>query len=495
MIEDQKWELSILANVSGFYQKLLRDYLQGELPVHPGLEDEAIHQASTNLREILGKMHRWLQLLDMAITPAMVRQGLTTDTDPEIAEALLRYYTRKRDFTDSDRDKTDLVATFLYRHPRVPGQWERRGYGLDGSLPLSPFEIALIEILAESDAPLLPEEHVQLLREFEPLREQVQSFVNFNALIDSGILSRVRELKQSFGRSFYHPGVLATIAPHNVTFGNRFDELFGCAIGEIKSFAKAVEELGGSILSNIDGVDVTVEHVQALHEGELLKIDYVEALDKFRRVSKLKKEIDKRPRIRRNAAGATTPMRSGGGAAAAAKPAREKARPTTAPVKHVALPVTAQQLSLEEAKLGRVEESIRVFVRVADPKFRQVVPMRFFNLNLTPAEVEAYCADYLEEKSLRADVGNALLRSVAVIARMQTELEELKRCQPATSLWKLRADALVVLLDMARSTYELGTRVMTSAQEKEPSAVEAVQTSMRKLRERAEFAVKTLAGS
>ena len=166
MIEDQKWELSILANVSGFYQKLLRDHLQGDLPVHPGLEDEAIYNASTNLRDILGKMHRWLQLLDMAITPAMVRQALTVDTDPEIAEALLRYYTRKHDFTDSDRDKTDLAATFLYRHPRVPGQWERRGYGLDGTLPLSPFEIALIEILADADAPLLPEEHVQLLREF-----------------------------------------------------------------------------------------------------------------------------------------------------------------------------------------------------------------------------------------------------------------------------------------------------------------------------------------
>ena len=495
MIEDQKWELSILANVSGFYQKLLRDYLQGELPVHPGLEDEAIHQANTNLRDVLDKMHRWLQLLDMAITPAMVRQGLTTDTDPEIAEALLRYYTRKRDFTDADRDKTDLVATFLYRHPRVPGQWERRGYGLDGSLPLSPFEIALIEILADSDAPLLPEEHVQLLREFEPLRDQVQGFVNFNALIDSGILSRVRELKQSFGRSFHHPGVLATIAPYNVAFGNRFDELFGCAMVEIKSFAKAVEELGGSILSNIDGVDVTVEHVQALHEGELLKIDYVEALDKFRRVSKLKKEIDKRPRIRRTAASVVSPARSSGGAAAAAKPAREKPRSTPVPVKHVALPVTAQQLALEEAKLSRVEESIRIFVRVADPKFRQVVPMRFFNLNLTAAEVEAYCADYLEEKTPRADTGNALLRSVAVIARMQTELEELKRCQPATSLWKLRADALVVLLDVARSTYELGMRVITRAQAKEPAAAEAAQTSMAKLRERAEFAVKTLAGS
>ena len=493
MIEDQKWELSILANVSGFYQKLLRDHLQGDLPVHPGLEDEAIYNASTNLRDILGKMHRWLQLLDMAITPAMVRQALTVDTDPEIAEALLRYYTRKHDFTDSDRDKTDLAATFLYRHPRVPGQWERRGYGLDGTLPLSPFEIALIEILADADAPLLPEEHVQLLREFEPLREQAQGFINFNALIDSAIVSRVRELKQSFGRSFYHPGVLATIAPYNVVFGVRFDELFSVAVGEIKTFAKAVEELGGSILSNVDGVDVTVEHVQALEGSDLLKIDYVTALDKFRRVSKLKKEIDKRPRIRRAVpTNGPVPLRSAGGAAAAAKPARAAVRP--APVTHVALPVTAQQLSLEEAKLARVEESIRVFVRVADPKFRQVVPMRFFNLNLTAAEVEAYCADYLEEKSLRANVGRTMLRSVAVIGRIQTELEELKRCQPATSLWKLRADALVVLLEVARSAYEAGGPVIHGAHVAEDdAAAEALETSMKKLRERAELVVKTLA--
>jgi hypothetical protein len=164
-------------------------------------------------------------------------------------------------------------------------------------------------------------------------------------------------------------------------------------------------------------------------------------------------------------------------------------------VKHVALPVTAQQLSMEEAKLRRVEESIRIFVRVADPKFRQVVPMRFFNLNLTAAEVEAYCADYLEEKSLRAEVGRTLLRSVAAIGRIQTELEELKRCQPATSLWKLRADALVVLLEVARSAYDSGSHVIANAQKAgEPAVAETVQTSMRKLRERAEFVVKTLAG-
>jgi hypothetical protein len=479
--EDSKWELSILANVNGFYKKLLHDYLQGDLPMHPELADDAIHQPDVDLRETLDKMHRWLHLLDMAITPAMVRQSLTADTDPELAEALLRYYTRKLDYTEADRDKTDLVATFLYRHPRVPGQWERRGYGLDGSLPLSPFEIALIEILADADGQMLPEEHVQLLREFDPLREHVQGYSSFNSLIDSGVMPRVRELKQSFGRSFYHPGVLATIASYNVAFGERFDGLFHGAIEEIKSFAQAVDELGGSILSNIDGVDVTVEHVQAMQESDLMKIDYVEALDKFRRVSKLKKEIDKRPNLRRGPR--AVPVRGSGGAAAGAKMAREAA--AKAPRPFVRLQVTPQQLALEEAKLQRVEESIRIFVRVADPKFRGVVPMRFFNLTLTPAEVDAYCGDYLQETSARAEEGRVLLRNVAVLARMHTELEELRRCQPATSLWKLRADSLVVLLEVARAAYDGSKRLAEDS--------EAVQKSMDKLRNLAEVVVKALA--
>ena len=198
----------------------------------------------------------------------MLRRAFTAETDPEIAEAILRYFTRKKDTDDVNRDKTDLVATFLYRHPRVPGQWERRGYGLDGSLPLSPFEIALIEILADSDVPSLPEEHVQLLRRFDPLQEQAQNCHDLNSLLESEIISRVRELKQSLDSSFYHPGVLATIAPYNAAFGKKFDEFFHAAAAEIREFASALQEQGGSNLGNVEGVDVTVEHVAAL-EGAI----------------------------------------------------------------------------------------------------------------------------------------------------------------------------------------------------------------------------------
>ena len=91
---------------------------------------------------------------------------------------------------------------------------------------------------------------------------------------------------------------------------------------------------------------------------------------------------------------------------------------------------------------------------MADPKFRQVVPMRFFNLTLTPAEAEACSADYLEEKSPRGSVARVLLRIVAVVARMTTELEELKRAENSPSLWKLHADSLVTLLEVAATLSE-----------------------------------------
>jgi hypothetical protein len=442
-------------------------------------------------------MYRWLHVLDMAITPAMLRQALTPETDSEVAEALLRYFVRRREPSEINRDKTDLISTFLYRHPRVPGQWQQQGYGLDGALPLSPFEIALIEILADTDVPSLPEEHVQLLRNFDPLREEIARYRDFNSLMDSGIVSRVRELKRWLDSSFYHPGVLATVAAHNAAFGARFDQLFTKALAEIKQFAQALDEMGGSILSTVDGVEVTVEHVAAIEQKEMLKADYSGALEKFRRVSRLKKELDRRPPIRKSllAPTAGNAIQSSGGAAAAAKAARAVA--AKAPVAAQAFQppaITAQQLSAEESKLRRVEESIRVFVRVADPKYRQIVPMRFFNLTLTTPQAEAYNAGFLEEKSLRADVARSLIRLVSCVARVNTELEELKRSQSMSSLWKLHADALVILLEIASTTAEEAASVAQVAENSDAGAsAKAILETVQKLRERSDLAVKALA--
>ena len=495
MSDDLRFELAILATVQGFYQKLMRDALGGDVPIPSGLDEDALRHSERELPTTLSRMYRWLHMLDMAITPAMVRQALTPDTDSEVAEALLRYFVRRREPSDVNRDKTDLIATFLYRHPRVPGQWEQTGYGLDGALPLSPFEIALIEILADSDVPSLPEEHVQLLRRFDPLRDEIARFRDFNMLIDSGIIGRVRELKQWLDSSFYHPGVLATVSAYNATFGKKFDELFVKALGEIKTFGQALEEMGGTILTTVDGVEVTVDHVAAIQEKQLLQADYGSTFEKFRRVSKLKKELDRRPPIRRSLlTPAAHTSRTAGGAAAAPRAAKAAAKaPVEVPVFQPPA-ITAQQLSAEEGKLRRVEESIRVFVRVADPKYRQVVPMRFFNLTLTVPEADAYSASFLEEKSLRADVARTLIRMVSISGRISTELEELKRSQKMSSLWKLHADSVVVLLDMASTSAEdAGGIAKTAEQNAAAEAARAIHESAQKLRNHADIAVKTLA--
>lgn len=496
MAEDLRFELAILATVQGFYQKLLRDSLGGDVPVPSGLDEDSLRQSGQELPQTLSQMSRWLHLLDMAITPAMLRQALTPDTDSEVAEALLRYFVRRRVHTNVNRDKTDLVATFLYRHPRVAGQWEQHGYGLDGALPLSPFEIALIEILADTDVPSLPEEHVQLLRNFDPLREEMARYRDFNALIDSGIISRVRELKRWLDISFYHPGVLATVAAHNAAFGARFDQLFAKALSEIKQFAQALDEMGGSILSTVDGVEVTVEHVAAIEQNEMLMADYGSALEKFRRVSRLKKELDRRPPIRKSLLAPAAGQKTNGsaGSAAAAKPARTPAAKTAAAAQTFQYPViTAQQISVEESKLRRVEESIRVFVRVADAKYRQIVPMRYFNLTLSVAEADAYGAGFLEEKSQRAQVARTLIRLVSCVARVNTELEELKRSQSMSSLWKLHADALVVLLDISSSASEAADHVAKTVESSDAKSAKAIRESQQKLRTRCDLAVKALA--
>jgi len=483
LVEDPKWELALLATVQGFYQRLLSNQLGGELPAPAELAPDVISHAD-DVRSTLNQMHLWIQLLDMAITPAMLRLGVQSDLDPEVAEALLRYFARHRDDSGANRDKTDLVATFLFRHPRVAGQWEQRGYGLDGSIPLSPFEIALLEILSESDVPILSEADVQLLREFGPLLDQANRFQDFSALMDSGIIQRVRELKAALRESIYHPGVLATLAPYNAAFGDRFHTLFAAATQEIKDFANRLEELGGSILSTVDGVEVTVEHVAALNQEALLKVDYSAALDKFRRVSRLKKELERRPPIRR-AHPEITPSANAGGAAAA---------PALAP-RYIPAAITPQALSVEESKLRRVEESIRVFVRVADPKFRQIVPMRYFNLMLTTAEVEAYTADYLEQTGPRADAARTLLRVVAVTARITTEMEELKRSRNSRSVWKLHADSLVVLVDLGQRLAEAVDRLaLIIGQQPEMQAnSEPLRSSLEKLHERTAEAAKLIA--
>ena len=108
--------------------------------------------------------------------------------------------------------------------------------------------------------------------------------------MDSDLVQRVREVKESFGRSMYHPYVLAAFAEYNVLLGDRFDELFHSAVQELKTFAATVELRGGSVQARIDG-DCTVKDVARVGGEEILREEYEVARTKFRTISKLSKAV------------------------------------------------------------------------------------------------------------------------------------------------------------------------------------------------------------
>jgi hypothetical protein len=469
---DIKWELTILEIVHGFYVEMLRKALEDDVLVPAGVDADALRNPADPAKA-LANVRAWLKLLDLAITPAMVRETLNANIDQDIAEALLRYFVRKKSHSNFDRDKTDFIVTYLYRNPRVKGQWESRGYSMDGAAPMPPFEIALLEILEDADMPDISPDQSRALDEFEYLRDEVDNFRDFDALTDSAIIQRVRRIKDSFGSALYHPHVLAVIAPYNAFFSAKFDELFQAATAQIKSFADQVQKRGGSIHAQVHG-DITVKHLTEVRGNEILASEYLRAQEQLRHVSKLKKAVDTRNAAQRApqpaAYGAVPPPPAMPKPPAAPAPIEARAgiapsvgirTQSSAPQEQGSAkfddpmivagdaprPVTSTiRRSEEESRLTSVQESVRSFVRTADPRFRSVVPMGFGNLTLTPAEADAYSADYLQESSFRGENARVLVRIPALIARMTSEIEQIERQQNLQYLWRPHAESLTILL-------------------------------------------------
>jgi hypothetical protein len=436
-------------------------------------------------------MRRWLKLLDMAITPEMLRLSLTATIDQDLAEAMLRYYARKQSKNDFDRDKTDFVATFLYRNPRVPGQWDKRGLSMDGVAPVPPFEIALMEILDDAELPELTPDESRMLDEFEFLGEEVDQLQHFDRLMDSGLMQKARNIKHTFGPAFYHPHALAAIAPYNDRFGRRFTELFASAAAQIKSYADDIQQRGGSLSSRVQG-DITVQHLALLEEQTILGTEYRRAQDQFRRVSQLQKAVDSKTRAGMRMAAPdpqsatySAPFPSASVSAVTPPPA------TLRPLQNSF--VNPAQLQ-EEARIRSVEDSIRGWVRAADQRYRQIVPMKFGNFVLAPHEADAYCAEFYQEKSFRGDNARALVRMVAVMARIHAEIEELKERQNSTHLWRPHADALALLQVAAAQANQSAfatSQVATQRGLSEKSKL--LSTTMDRLRNRVEQVAESFA--
>ncbi len=476
MAQEQIRELLDLIAVHGFCMDVIKRSLGHAVPM-PQDTSEAVTNLEGRIRHSIEVLRRWLALLDLAITPPMVRDGLKGSTTPDTAEALLRYYISKTSRQDNDRDKADFVVTFLYRMTAA----SMAGSGEDMA---AGFERAIRRTVLDADVGEMPPEHVQLISEFEFIKQEVEDFRHFDDLMDAGIVQRVREIKQSLRESFYHPKALATIAAYNVFFGNRFDELFHAAAQQIRNFAAQYQSQGGSVLSRIDG-EVTVKNLQEVgEEQQALKIEYSRAQEHFRKVSRLKKAVDKR---------------SGRGpAAAAAAPLGPPPAPVFHPVRdraHVGDTWRALQPAandIEESRINSAADSIRNFSRTA-PKGTAIVPMPHGNVVLSPAESEAFRAEYRGEKSFRAEYATCLVRLVAIQARMAAELRDYHAKRNSSYLWKPHADALAYLLSAANREIENAGRLTGLAQDRGlADKVGALQISADKLRTQSHQIAATL---
>lgn len=460
-------ELLDLIAVHGFYISVLQKTLGHEIP----LPKEAENPDKSRAAHSIDILSRWLPVLDLAIAPVVVRDALKESLPRETSEALLRYFIEKASHVEGDRDKTDCIATALYRNSPsaqkiLPDTADRYHFI---SQMADELEKQITSTLGDSGIPEIKDEHSQLLKEFEFLHQEVDDFRTFDQLMDSRIVQRVRDIKQSFSDSFYNPRVLANVAVYNTTFGKRFDDLFRAATMQIKNFAAAVQGEGASIMSRVDG-DITVKHLADVEENKIMNQEYGKAQENFRRISKFKKVVDKNDKSRgvRRPAGVPiqTPSVNIPPLAAIASGIHGFNAPanSSGPRKEESqsLPVGAAN-SLEEGKIRSQLDAIRAFVRVAD-KSCFVVPLVKGVINITAPEADALRAEFGEEKSFRADYANSVCYMLAVMARLVVEQEEFRSKQQSAYLWKPHADAITYILQVSASVIESANQILGVAE-------------------------------
>ncbi len=462
--------LDLLA-VHDFHLDLLEDVLGHAMPC----PQEVTSPGAVAPDKAASTLEHWLNLLDLAITPPMIRDALKGSTTRESAEALLRHFVRKHSALEPDRDKTDFIITFLYRSI-VPAERQVQ-YEFNVDEP-SVFEEDIYHILNTDPVPL-PEELRQLVREFPFIQQEVEDYGRFDQLMDSGVIQRARDIKQRFGESFYHPRVLATIATYNVYFRSRFDQLFWEAAEQIKRFAIVVQQQGASILSRVEG-DVTVLHLIEVEkrEGEIMENDYSRAQEQFRNISRLKKAVDSRT---------------------GTLPGRARSEPRSQAVHHRSTPPPDHDLpagvtgAIEVSKLKTMEDTIRNFVMAADPRSANLVPLQAGNLPLSNPEVEAFRASHGSEKSFRAEYAGAVRQALAIIARIQAEQREFILKQRSAYLWRPHADAIAFLINTSQRLQEqCGTLLGMAEQRGLTEKVTALKSTLQKLRSQIQAAARAL---
>jgi hypothetical protein len=445
-----------LSLVHSFYLFLLETSFGHEVPVPSSIA----HDTSV--------LHRFVLLLDRAVTPQMIRDGFRIAEHKTNAEALLRFYAAKPQRSREDRDKADVIATALFRSSLTFDAGDLQG--AEDEQAIETFEASLTRIYRDAKMPDPPNEHMQLVREFERIRDEVEACQQLDTLIDSGIMKKVRDIKQTLSDSFLHPRVLSVMAAHNVFFHRKFDDLFLQAAKDVRAFAANMQQDGGSMMIPIQG-DITLDDLNKLKE------DSLDGEEDLGEVSRLNHELRKQ-RQSRAAQAAAAPVPNAGtkhaeSNVAAQPPSKDAAapavesRPKAASASAYVMPKSASNIAEVEAQALRdVREAIRRFVLAADESSASLVPLPHGNVTLTRWEVEAFRSEPEAEGSFGGDIAASLTQMAALDARLLAELKEFEATRHTAYNWKPHADALAHLLGVGRDIVDQAMHLAVVAKQR-----------------------------
>ncbi len=458
-----------LSEVHFFYLYLLENTFGEEIPV------------SGQIAHDTDALRRFVLLLDLAVTPQMIRSGFQAEDHRKAARALLRFYAQKPHRRREDRDKVDVVATVLFRasFPEFSGR---------GSLNEDPSVASFGEMLSEiyatvKVAPPLPE-HVQLVRRFELLREEASTFRSFNELNDSGIIHRVHAIKQTLGPSFLHPSVLSIVVGYNAYFHKIFDNLFAKATEEMRTFAAQIDR--DNAIAPVDDRDVVDESAPM-------------EKDALRQLSHVRRTIENDRRQHRNLPALLSAIKGFQEDAAPEAPPPPKTPEAgsrgvqTEATGYVTPSSTLSVAQAEAAELDTVKAAIRSFVRTSEVRGAQVVPLPDGSIQLTDAESEAFHVDYGDEKSFRADYCAVIVDMVAIDARLNAQLAAFEKTRQTPYNWMPHADALAYLLAQGKNASSHAMDLAALAQQRGlHEKADALYASIEKIRPRGRAAVDAL---
>ena len=412
-------------------QAILESEMKHSFPLPQAVLDSLEEKSpAKDSQSVQSPAEQWLELLDLAITPHMLRSYINERGAEDAAlRALIRFLAGKKSHSQADRDKVDWLATHLFKlreeQKRRPGGWPKTD---------------VLEILEGFDFPMLSRYAEDLLMEMPALLDEVKFFENFSQITDSRIIQRARDLKNQFGDEFFHPDVLAALVNYNMFFGKKFNALIQDTMQQVHEFAQSGREAGQPSTQQI------------------LDSDYRLTGDALREIG----EIGRRELV-------------GGAPGPGGNLARQAMTPEQQ-LKQLGVDVEQEALYLR----NRTEE---LTMRLRSNPNMNSVPNSFAPLMLSEWEASAFRTLFPEsEQSFRADFARALCRAITLIYRIYEEIPQYMEKKGTEYLWKRHYDSLVYLLYEGRNQKDILAQLATASEKRGlPEKARQLQATGQKL--------------